>query len=604
MIKGGYQGKILRVNLTNGNVKIEDINEEWAKKYIGGRGYGTRIMYEEVDPAVDPLSEDNKVIIATGPLDGTLAPSSGRVMVITKGALNGAIACSNSGGHFGPALKQTGYDMIILEGKAKEPVYLWINKGKVEIRNAGNLWGKPVNEADKLMRKETHPEAETMVIGPAGEKLSLIANVMFNGHRAAGRTGVGAVVGSKNLKGIAVRGNLDIKVAEPEKFMEAVYETRDILSKDAFSGGGGAKYGTAVLVNVINGIGGLPTRNAQDAYFPEAEKISGDALAKNNLVRNEGCDNCPIACGRVTEIREGKYKGEKGTGPEYESIWALGAMCGVSDLNAIVMANYLCDRYGLDTISAGATVACAMELYEGRYIPKEDAPVPLQFGSGDALIETIKLMGEQKGKLGKLLAQGSYRLAEHYGHPELSMSVKKQEFPAYDPRAIKGIGLEYATSNRGACHVRGYTVAAEVLGNVDRLKYEGKAELTKTFQDLTAALDSTGICLFTTFGLVGKNIAALYSTATGFECDEKEFLKIGERIWNLEKLFNLKAGFTRKDDTLPLRILKEPIKTGPSKGEIEELDKMLDNYYKVRGWGKDGVPMKEKLEELELSDLI
>ena len=604
MIKGGYQGKILRVNLTDETIKVEDINEEWARKYIGGRGYATRIMWEEVDPKVDPLSEDNKVIIATGPLDGTLAPSSGRVMVVTKGALNGAIACSNSGGHFGPALKHAGYDMIILEGKAKEPVYLWINKGKVEIRSAKHLWGKLVDEADKLMREETHPEAETMVIGPAGEKLSLISNVMFNGHRAAGRTGVGAVVGSKNLKGIAVRGNLGIKVAEPEKFMEAVYEAREILSKDAFSGGGAAKLGTAMLVNIINGIGGFPTRNAQDAYFPEAEKISGEALAKNNLVRNEGCDSCPIACGRVTEIREGKYKGERGTGPEYESIWALGAMCGVSDLNAIVMANYLCDRYGLDTISAGVTVACAMELYEKGYMPKEDAPFPLNFGSGDALVEAIKLMGEQKGKLGKLLAQGSYRLAEHYGHPELSMSAKKQEIPAYDPRAIKGIGLEYATSNRGACHVRGYTVAAEVLGNVDRLKYEGKAELTKTFQDLTAALDSTGICLFTTFGLGAKEIAALYSAATGFECDEKEFMKIGERIWNLERLFNLRAGFTRKDDTLPPRLLKEPIKTGPSKGEIEELDKMLDDYYRVRGWDKDGVPTKEKLEELGLSELV
>lgn len=604
MIKGGYQGKILRVNLTDETIKVEDINEEWARKYIGGRGYATRIMWEEVDPKVDPLSEDNKVIIATGPLDGTLAPSSGRVMVVTKGALNGAIACSNSGGHFGPALKHAGYDMIILEGKAKEPVYLWINKGKVEIRSAKHLWGKLVDEADKLMREETHPEAETMVIGPAGEKLSLIANVMFNGHRAAGRTGVGAVVGSKNLKGIAVRGNLGIKVAEPEKFMKVVYEAREILSKDAFSGGGAAKLGTAMLVNIINGIGGFPTRNAQDAYFPEAEKISGEALAKNNLVRNEGCDSCPIACGRVTEIREGKYKGERGTGPEYESIWALGAMCGVSDLNAIVMANYLCDRYGLDTISAGVTVACAMELYEKGYMPKEDAPFPLNFGSGDALVEAIKLMGEQKGKLGKLLAQGSYRLAEHYGHPELSMSAKKQEIPAYDPRAIKGIGLEYATSNRGACHVRGYTVAAEVLGNVDRLKYEGKAELTKTFQDLTAALDSTGICLFTTFGLGAKEIAALYSAATGFECDEKEFMKIGERIWNLERLFNLRAGFTRKDDTLPPRLLKEPIKTGPSKGEIEELDKMLDDYYRVRGWDKDGVPTKEKLEELGLSELV
>ena len=604
MIRGGYQGKILRANLTNGDIKVEKINEEWAKKYIGGRGYGTRIMLEEVNPKIDPLSEKNKVIIATGPLDGTLAPSSGRVMVITKGALNGAIACSNSGGYFGPALKHTGYDMIILEGKSREPVYLWINKGKVEIKNAKHLWGKLANKADKMMREETHPEAETMVIGPAGEKLSLISGVMFNGHRAAGRTGVGAVVGSKNLKGIVVRGNEGVVVADPEKFMEAVYKTRDKISKDPAGGSGLALYGSDVLVNVINGVGGLPTRNAHDAYFPKANNIGGETLREKNLVRNEGCAECPIACGRVTEIREGKYKGEHGVGPEYESAWSLGAMCGVSDLNAIIMANYLCDRYGLDTISAGSTIACAMDLYENGFIPKEDTPFPLKFGSSDALVEAIKLMGEQKGKFGKLLAQGSYKLGEYYDHPELSMSSKKQEFPAYDPRAIKGIGLEYATSNRGACHVRGYTVAAEVLsGQADRLAYKGKAELTKMFQDLTAALDSTGICLFTTFGLGGADIAELYSTATGIKCDENDFTKIGERIWNLEKLFNLKAGFTRKDDTLPPRILKEPIETGPSKGEIEELDKMLDDYYKVRGWDENSVPTDKKLKELGLFNL-
>ncbi|MGE4413456.1 MAG: aldehyde ferredoxin oxidoreductase C-terminal domain-containing protein, partial [Candidatus Caldatribacteriota bacterium] len=303
----------------------------------------------------------------------------------------------------------------------------------------------------------------------------------------------------------------------------------------------------------------------------------------------------------VTVIKEGKYKGAQGGGPEYESVWSLGAMCGISDLDAVLMANYLCDKYGMDTISSGVTVACAMELYEKGYLPKEDAPFPLTFGSGEALVETIKLMGEQKEKLGKLLAQGSYRLAEYYKHPELSMSAKKQEFPAYDPRGVKGIGLQFATSNRGACHVRGYTIAAEVLsGAVDRLKYEGKAELVKTFQDLTAALDSTGICLFTTFGLGGGDIALLLSTATGFQVGEKEFMQIGERIWNLERLFNLKAGFSRKDDTLPPRILKEPIKSGPSKGEIEELDKMLADYYKVRGWDNDGVPGEGKLKELEL----
>lgn len=603
MIKGGFQGKILRVNLTNGKIMIEDLNEDWAKKYVGGRGYGTKIMYEEVDPKVDPLSEKNKVIIATGPLGGTLAPSSGRSMVITKGPLTGTIACSNAGGYFGPALKHAGFDMIIIEGKAKEPVYLWIYKGITELRSAKDIWGKASDEADKILREKTHPKAETMEIGPAGEKQSLVANVMFNGHRAAGRTGVGAVLGSKNFKGIAVKGNLGVKVAEPEKFMEAVYKTREILSKDAFSGGGAAMLGTAMLVNVINGVGAFPTKNAQDAYFPEAEKISGETLRERNLIRNEGCAECPIGCGRVTEIKESKYKGAHGGGPEYESVWALGAMCSVSDLDAVVMANYLCDKYGMDTISAGSTVACAMELYEKGYMPKEDSPFPLIFGSGEALVEAIKLMGEQKGKLGKLLAQGSYRLGEHHGHPELSMSVKKQEFPAYDPRGVKGIGLEYATSNRGACHVRGYTIAPEVLsGAADRLKYEGKGELVKTFQDLTSALDSTGICLFTTFGMGGEDIALLLSTATGFKVDINEFMKIGERIWNLERLFNLKAGFTRKDDTLPMRILKEPIKTGPSKGEIEELDKMLDDYYKVRGWDKNGIPTNEKLKALGLLD--
>jgi aldehyde:ferredoxin oxidoreductase len=604
MINGGYQGKILRVDLTDHVVKEEALREDWARKYIGGRGYGTRIIWEEVDPKVDPLSPDNKVVIATGPLDGTTAPSSGRVMVITKGPLNGTIACSNAGGYFGPMLKRTGYDMIILEGKSKEPVYLWINKGKVEIRDAKHLWGKLVNESDQLMREETHLEAETMEIGPAGEKLSVISNVMFNGHRASGRTGVGAVVGSKNLKGIVVRGNLGVSVADHDKFAEAVRSTREILAGNPVASAGLPLYGTAVLVNIINAVGSLPVRNAQDAFFTEVDKISGETLRSRNLVRNEGCSDCPIACGRVTAINDGKYKGEHGGGPEYEPLWALGAMCGISDLDAIIMANYLCDRYGLDAIAAGSTVACAMELYERGYMPAGDAPFALRFGDSNALVESVRAMGEQKDEFGKLLAQGSYRLGEHYGHPELSMSVKKQEFPAYDPRGIKGIGLEYATSNRGACHVRGYTISAEVLSpGTDRLAYEGKAALTKTFQDLTAALDSTGICLFTTFGLQAKDLAQLYSTATGFDCDGTEFMKIGERIWNMEKLFNLRSGLTAKDDTLPPRILKEPIVSGPSKGEIEDLGKMLGEYYSERGWGKDSVPTSDKLKELGLEDL-
>lgn len=603
MIKGGFKGKLLRVNLTTKEVKSEALNEEWAQKYLGGRGYGTRLLLEEIDPKIDPLSEENKVIFATGPLDGTLAPSSGRTMVITKGPLNGAIACSNAGGHFGPALKHTGYDMIVVEGKSAEPVYIWINKGKVEIRSAKEIWGKLADESDELIRGQTHPLAETMTIGPAGEKLSRISSVMFNGHRASGRTGVGAAVGSKNLKGIAVRGNEDTPVADPEAFMKAIYKARDILSKDAFAGQGAAMLGTAMLVNVINGVGAFPTNNAQDAYFPEANKISGETLREKNLIRNEGCAECPIACGRVTVVKSGPYKGTIGGGPEYESVWSFGAMCGVSDLDAVISANHLCDKYGIDTISMGSTVACAMELYEKGYMPKEDAPFELRFGSAEAMLKAVELACKQEGDFGKLLAQGSYRLAEHYGHPELSMSAKKQEFPAYDPRGIKGMGLEYATSNRGACHVRGYGTAVEVLGDADQYAYEGKAALIKTLQDLTSALDSSGICLFTTFGLSANELAEMVSTATGFSIDAQEFMKIGERIWNIEKLFNLKAGFTRKDDTLPPRILNEPIKTGPSKGHVEDLGKMLDEYYQLRGWDKDSVPTDEKLKELEVQIL-
>jgi len=325
-------------------------------------------------------------------------------------------------------------------------------------------------------------------------------------------------------------------------------------------------------------------------------------MVKKTLIRKKGCGGCPIDCGRVTEIREGKYKGDHGEGPEYETAWSMGAMCGVDDLNAVTKAHYLCDEYGLDGISAGVTIACAMELYEKGYIPKEDVPFPIMFGDEDAVVELVKLMGTREG-FGNLLAEGSYRLAEHYGHPELSMTVKKQEIPAYDPRGVKGIGLEYATSNRGACHVRGYTIAPEVLGTpvqVDRLVYEGKADLVKLFQDLTAAVDASGACLFTTFGMEATNYAELITTATGISYDEKELLLAGERIWNLERLFNLKAGLTKEDDTLPKRFIDEPIPSGPSKGEINELGKMLPEYYKVRGWDSEGKPTDNKLTELSL----
>jgi len=598
----GFNGVILRIDLEKKEFKREGINEEWARLFIGGRGYGEKIIYDEVDPKIDPLSKENKVVIATGPIVGTTAPASGRTMVITKGALNNAIACSNGGGYFGIELKMAGYDMLILEGKAKEPVYLWIYNDDVEIRGAKDIWGKTTLETDAIFREHTHTEAKTMAIGPAGEKLSKISCAIFDGHRASGRTGVGAVLGSKNIKGIAVRGTKGVEVADVEGFKDAVKHAYGKLHAHPVASEGLPTYGTAVLVNILNSVGSFPTRNAQEAYFPNADNISGETMVKKTLIKKKGCGGCPIDCGRVTEIREGKYKGDHGEGPEYETAWSLGAMCGADDINAVTKAHYLCDEYGLDGISAGVTIACAMELYEKGYIPKKDVPFPIPFGDGDAVVELVKLMGTREG-FGDLLAEGSYRLAEHYGHPELSMSVKKQEIAAYDPRGVKGIGLEYATSNRGACHVRGYTIAPEVLGTpiqVDRLAYEGKADLVKLFQDLTAAVDASGACLFTTFGMDAANYAELVATATGIPFDEKELLLAGERIWNLERLFNLKAGFTKEDDTLPKRLLEEPIPSGPSKGEVNELHRMLPEYYKVRGWDPEGRPTDKKLKELKL----
>jgi len=598
----GFSGVILRVNLSTGKIKREAINEEQARLFVGGRGYGNKIIYDEVSPTIDPLSPENKVIIATGPTGGTNAPSSGRIMVITKGALNGAIACSNAGGFFGDELKKAGYDMVIFEGKAEKPAYLWINDDNVELRDAQHIWGKKTFEADRLIRQETDSKAKIMTIGPAGAKLSLISSVMFDINRASGRTGVGAVVGSKNLQGIAVKGSKKVDISDLDGFKEATSKAVKILKADPIAGEGLPTYGTASLVGAINGIGSFPTRNAQDAYFPTADNISGEALAKRVLIKKGACAHCPIACGRITEIREGKYKGDSGEGPEYETLWSLGAMCGIDDLNAVTKAHYLCNDYGLDAIAVGSTIACAMELYEKGYMPKKDAPFPIKFGDAEALVKLTQMMGEGEG-IGSLLAQGSYRLAEHYGHPELSMSVKKQEFPAYDPRGIKGIGLEYATSNRGACHVRGYTISPEVLGvpfAVDRLTYDGKAELTKTFQDFTAVVDSSGMCLFTTFGMSISEFTAILKTLTGMPYSDDELMKAGERIWNLEKLFNLKAGFTKKDDTLPPRMLEEPIASGPSKGEVSELHRMLPDYYKVRGWDEEGRPTKGKLAELSL----
>jgi aldehyde:ferredoxin oxidoreductase len=361
-------------------------------------------------------------------------------------------------------------------------------------------------------------------------------------------------------------------------------------------------FGTDVLINVLNETGGLPTRNFRESTFPTADQVGGESLSKHLLTRARACFSCTISCGRATKVTQPEYKGQ-GEGPEYETAWAFGPDCGVDNLEAITKANYLCNEYGLDTISLGATIACAMELFEAGIIPAADTDgIVLKFGNEKVLPELVRKTAFGEG-FGKKLGMGSYRLAAGYGHPELSMTAKKQELPAYDPRAVQGIGLNYATSNRGGCHVRGYTTAVEVLGSpvkVDNLATEGKAGWVILFQNLTAAIDSSGMCLFTTFGLDGGDLSELMSAATGVQYGTEEFLKAGERIWNLERLYNLKAGYSVKDDTLPPRLLKDPIPAGPCKGQVSKLDKMLPEYYTLRGWDSSGVPGTDKLVSLGL----
>lgn len=597
----GWIGKILRVNLTNAEYKIEDLDKNLAIKFLGGRGLGSKILYDEIDPKINPLSPENKLILATGPLTGTAASAAGRYMAITKSPLTETIACSNSGGHFGPELKFSGFDMIIIEGKAKEPVYIYIEDGNVEIRNAKSIWGKSTHEATDQIHEETDLDSKIACIGPAGERLVRFACIINDKHRAAGRSGVGAVMGSKNLKAVAVRGSGSIKVADKESFRKITLECFKKVKANPVTSKGLPSYGTAVLVNIINASGIFPTRNFQDSVFEGAEKISGETITDRILIRNRACFSCPIGCGRVVRVKNPKYECLS-EGPEYESDWSLGACCGVDNLEAIAKANYLCDLLGLDPISTGVTIACAMELFERGIISSKETGRSLRFGDEDAMLEMIKAIGYREG-FGDILAEGSYRMAERFGHPEYSISVKKQEFPAYDARGAQGMGLQYATSNRGACHVRGYMTAPEILGSpvkLDPFDTKDKAQWDKTFQDLTAVVDSSGLCLFNTFAFGIDEIAEFLKAATGIQINNQELMKTGERIWNLERLFNLKAGLTYKDDTLPERLLKEPIKSGPAKGKVVELEKMLPEYYKLRGWDNEGVPTEEKLKELGL----
>ena len=597
------QLKLLRIDLSRERTRTQTIDDATTKKFVGGRGLGVKLLYDELKAGTDPLGPENKLIFMTGPATGTAFPLSGRFHVITKSPATGSIGDSNCGGDWGPELRFAGFDGIVVEGKAKEPKYLWINDGKTELRDAKNLWGKGVWDTEDMIREELgDPKVKLASIGPAGERLVLFAAIINDKHRAAGRAGVGAVMGSKNLKSIAVKGTGKVEVARPRQLGNAVKKAAEKIRSHALTGKSLPELGTAVLVNVINEIGAYPTRNFQTGVFPTADKTSGETMRDKILVKGKPCWGCIVACGRVTKVTEPPYQVE-GEGPEYETIWSMGAMCGIDDLNAIAKAHNICDDLGMDPISFGATVGCAMELNEKKLIPKSKLyGLDLKFGNPQAIVELAYWTG-YRSNFGDDIALGSKRLAQKYGAPDLSMDVKGLELPAYDPRVVQGHGLGYATSNRGGCHLRAYMIAPEVAGipeKLDPYQTAGKAKWVKTFQDLFSVCDSLVTCKFITFALSADDLKDLTNPLTDWNWTTDDFMQTGDRIYTLERMFINREGFGRKDDTLPKRLLKEPMPEGPAKGRVNELDKMLDDYYNVRGW-KDGKPTEAKVKELGLA---
>ena len=602
-----WHRQILRVNLTEGSCKIEPLNMQWANDYLGQRGLGSKYLLEEMDPAVDALSAENKLIFATGPVTGTMASTSGRYSVITKGALTDAIACSNSGGKFGAELKFAGYDLLIIEGESEKPVYLHIEDDKVELCDASDVWGKTVWETEEILgKKYRDPLMRFASIGQAGENLCRYACVVNDLHRAAGRSGVGTVMGAKKIKTIAVRGTKGVKSPDPAGFFKLVNEVnarmddRDGMSRD----------GTLPMIDVTNNFGALPTRNNRSVRFEGAEKINAEAMhtpnenGHTNIVTNGACFGCTIGCGRICKIDpqhfsvkdKPQYHGASG-GLEYETAYALGAAVGVDDIDAATYVGFLCNEFGMDPISLGGSIAAAMELFDiGAITEKDTGGIKLEFGSAEAMCAIAELTTRNEG-FGADIAMGSRRLCAKYGHPDLSMSVKGQEFAAYDGRGMQGMGLAYATSNRGACHLR-----ADPYGHdFETTEVAGKAKVVRDSQNEVAFIDSSGLCLFP--GGCGWTIND-YLELVNASCETSWTLDdvqtTGERIWNMERLFNNRAGLSKKDDTLPKRILEEPADVGTAKGLVCKLDEMLPEYYQLRGWNEEGEPSPETLQRLGL----
>ena len=602
-----WQKKVLRVDLGKGTSTVEPLNMQWANEYIGERGLASKYLMESMDPKTDAMSPENVLIFATGPLTGTMASTSGRYAVVTKGPLTNAIACSNSGGKFGAELKFAGYDLLIIEGRSPEPVYLHIVNDRVEILPAGELWGSTVwNTEEAIKARHQNPLLKVASIGVAGERGVRYACIVNDLHRAAGRSGVGAVMGAKNLKAVAVHGTVGVGVKDPKRFMAAVAATKELLEQSR-GRKSLTKLGTNAMIDTMQEFGGLPTRNFHDVQFEGVDKINARAMMTPkpsghvNLLTNKACFGCTIACGRIAHIDEHHFTivnrkeyWHASGGLEYETAYAFGPLVGVDDIDALTFAGFLMNEHGMDPISFGGTLAAAMELYQMGVITQKDTDgIALDFGNAEALTVMAEKTGKYEG-FGQILGLGSRLMCEKYGHPEISMAVKGQEFAGYDSRALQGMGLGYATSNRGACHLKHDTFAEDMEDQSGK----GKAVPLKESQDRVAAIDSTGLCLFTTAAWGLEEFAAQMDAACEGEWSAERMRESGERTWTLERQFNLAAGLTRADDTLPKRLLEVPAPAGTAKGKVCELDIMLPEYYQVRGWTKEGVPTEKTLKRL------
>jgi aldehyde:ferredoxin oxidoreductase len=588
----GWTGKMLQVDLITGSIKTEEIEPEILRRYLGGRGFGTYLVYTEVPPGTDPLGPENMLAFCTGAMTGVRVPTGGRSSLSTLSPLTGTIFDANSGSQFGVRLRWAGYDALVITGKAVVPVWLAITPEGGQLHPADHLWGLEIPETVNQLKAKNSAVAS---IGPAGENQVLFSSIADEGGRSYGRGGVGAVMGAKNLKAIVATGQTRPEIADRDIYDFVNYEAGKMISASPRTSQGLPEFGTSVLVNLMNWYGVLPTNNFQKGEFEQAEMISGERLKDEFLTKRGACWSCPIGCKRKT-----KTSREAGEGPEYESIYALGSSLGIDDFEVIIEANYLCNRLGMDTISCGATIACAMELNQRGALAGD-----LAFGRADLLLETVADIAYRRN-LGDELAAGSKRLAERYNMPETAMQVKGLEFPAYDPRGMQGQGLLYATSNRGACHLRGNMLGPELLGApkmLDRHAPSGKAGILIVMQHTNAVIDSIGMCKFVNFAIGDDFFARLMTSITGHEYEVQDLQLAGERIWNLERLYNLRAGFDHGDDTLPPRFLETPLSEGGSAGRVVHLDEMLAEYYRFRGWTPEGVPTPRKLSALGLEGI-